>query len=187
MDVLPTNKGWIEVVIGTMFGGKSTELLRRLERALIANLEVIAFSKDSRFRKGSITTHNEMALKGHYVENAAEMHAILEENPTVDVIGIDEIQFFGELLVPVCRTWALAGKRIVCAGLDQDHRGDPFETTMALVSEAEYVQKMLAICCKCGTPAVKNHLKVKSESRIVEGTGDLYEALCRDCHRIISG
>lgn len=183
MDVLPPqNRGWIEIITGTMFGGKSTELLRRLERALIAGQEVIAFSKDSRFKKGHITTHTDHSLKGHFVENSGELDQILEENPLVRVIGIDEIQFFDEGLVKVCRKWALKGKRIVCAGLDQDFRCNPFETTTGLMAEAEYISKMLAICTECGSPALRNHLNVESKDRIVEGAGDLYTALCRNCY-----
>jgi thymidine kinase len=187
MDIHPSqNRGWIEVVTGTMFGGKSTELLRRMERALIAHQDVIAFSKDTRFEKGAITTHSEHSLTGHYVETAQDIDRILSDNATIQVIGIDEIQFFDQDLVDVCRDWALAGKRIICAGLDQDYHGEPFETTLGLIAEAEYVDKFLAICTKCGNPAVRNHLKITSDSRIVEGAGDLYEALCRNCFAAIS-
>jgi thymidine kinase len=169
-----------------MFGGKSTELLRRLERALIANQDVVAFSKDARYEKGAITTHTEQSLTGHYVESAEDVDRLLSENRTVEVVGIDEVQFFDTDLVEVCRSWALAGKRIICAGLDQDFRKEPFETTLGLMAEAEYVSKMLAICTRCGNPALRNHLKVESSSRIVEGSGDLYEALCRQCYEIIN-
>lgn len=185
MDILPArDRGWIEVITGTMFGGKSTELLRRLERALIANQKVMAFSSDSRFEPGAITTHTEATLSGHYVEDAISLASILMQNKDVEVIGIDEVQFFDAELVTVCRYWASRGKRIICAGLDQDYEGVPFDTTLALMAEAEYVQKMLAICSHCGNPAVRNHLKIESESRILEGAGDLYEALCRNCYEV---
>lgn len=181
-------EGKIEIVIGTMFGGKSTELLRRLERALRARQDVIVFSKDSRYVKGYVTTHTEMVMKGHFVNDSGELDAILEQNPDVDVVGIDEIQFFDLDIVAVCNKWALRGKRIICAGLDQDYDARPFETTIAMVAQAEEVQKVLAICTKCGKDAVRNHLKVRAESRIMEGASDLYEALCRRCyHEIRSG
>lgn len=182
-DIAPRpNRGWIEVITGTMFGGKSTELLRRLERALIAKQDVIAFSKDTRFRRGTITSHSDLTLQGHFVENATEIDRILDENPNVHVIGIDEIQFFGMDLIDICSKWALRGKRIICAGLDQDFKTKPFETVVGMAAEAEYVDKFLAICTRCGGPALRNHLKIPSETRIVEGSGDLYEALCRYCY-----
>lgn len=190
MDIFPMHprgRGWLEVITGTMFGGKSTELLRRLERAALANQSVVAFSRDTRYQAGAITTHQDRALQGHYAQSAEDVHGILLAHPDCDVVGIDEVQFFDKDLVDVCRHWALRGKRVIAAGLDQDYRGVPFDTTLALMAEAEYVEKRLAVCCRCGAPAVRNHIKIAAVSRIMEGAGDLYEALCRHCFAATCG
>lgn len=171
----------LEVITGTMFGGKSTELVRRLERAMIAGQKVAAFSKDTRYSKGSVTTHSGRALKGIYVETSAEIDDYLEKNPNTQVIGIDECQFFDSNLIEVCSKWAGRGVRVIVAGLDQDFRTKPFEITLALMAEAETIDKLLAICTRCGKDAIRNHLNVQVEDRIYEGGEGSYEALCRVC------
>ena len=180
----PQPKGSIEVITGTMFGGKSTELLRRLERSLIAGQEVLAFSRDQRFGTGCITTHSNVTLDAHTVESVDQIkEVVLEHEPEVEVVGIDEVQFFDQNLVSYCDQLALEGKRVICAGLDQDYEAQPFETTIGLITEAEYVDKMSAICVSCGSLAVRNRLKKHEEGRIIEGAEESYEALCRSCYQ----
>lgn len=175
-------EGQIELIVGTMFGGKSTELLRRLERSLIAGQKVLAFSRDQRFETGCITTHSKITLEAHTVTNVDQIKAVVTEHPDVKVIGIDEVQFFDPSLVAYCDQLALDGIRVICAGLDQDYESKPFKTTVGLVSEAEYVDKMSAICVSCGALAVRNRRKNPEEVRVLEGASEAYEALCRRCY-----
>lgn len=178
----PQPRGWIELITGTMFGGKSTELVRRLERSLIAGQRTIAFSRDSRFNTDSITTHSGRSIDAIFVEGVTDIEKYLTLHPDTKVIGIDEVQFFDRSLSDLCHNLALKGMRVICAGLDQDYNGIPFETTTALMVEAEEVIKMPAICTSCGAPAIRNHLKIEQKDRIIEGAEESYEALCRFCY-----
>jgi len=180
---MPTNTGWIEVIAGCMFSGKTEELIRRLRRAKIAKLNVIVFKPkiDIRYSKEEIVSHSEQSLPSQVVETPEE---ILEFSKEAQVVGIDEAQFFSEELVDVCNKLADSGKRVIVAGLDQDYKGVPFEPIPQLLAHAEYITKTLAICVKCGNPADKTQRTISSHDRVVVGASDSYEARCRKCHYI---
>lgn len=173
--------GWIEVICGSMFSGKSEELIRRLRRAQIARQRVQIFKPklDGRFSEDHIVSHSEMKIKSQLVVGAAE---ILEQlDGRTQVIGIDEGQFFDLELVSVCDRMADMGKRVIVAGLDQDYRGRPFDPMPQLLSIAEYITKTLAICVRCGAPANRTQRTVNSSERVLVGATDSYEARCRLC------
>lgn len=179
----PINTGWIEVVAGCMFSGKTEELIRRLRRAKIARQSVKIFKPkiDVRYSSSEIVSHSEQSLPSILVETPAE---ILELASGAQVIGIDEAQFFTNDLVDVCNKLANEGKRVIVAGLDQDFRGIPFEPMPQLLAIAEYITKTLAICVNCGNPADKTQRKIVSSERVLVGAADSYEARCRKCHYI---
>ncbi|MAT58228.1 MAG: thymidine kinase [Ignavibacteriae bacterium] len=179
----PRDTGWIEVIAGCMFSGKTEELIRRLRRAKIAKLEVKIFKPkiDNRYSENEIVSHSEQSLPSIIVENSK---AILEQSENAQVIGIDEAQFFDNDLIDVCNQLADNGKRVIVAGLDQDYRGIPFEPIPQLLAVAEYITKTLAICVNCGNPADKTQRKIKSGERVLVGASDSYEARCRKCHYI---
>jgi thymidine kinase len=173
--------GWIEVIAGSMFSGKSEELIRRLRRARIARLRVQVFKPeiDVRFSKDHIVSHSEMRHESSPVRTAAE---ILERvAPETEVVGIDEGQFFDQELVEVANTLAGRGLRVIIAGLDQDYTGRPFEPMPQLLAIAEYITKTHAICVRCGQPANYSQRIVEREGRVVVGASDAYEARCRRC------
>ncbi|HYR89026.1 MAG TPA: thymidine kinase [Terriglobia bacterium] len=175
------NLGWIEVICGSMFSGKSEELIRRLRRAQIARQRVQIFKPklDSRYDEDHIVSHSEMKIRAQLVSGAREILSLLEKR--TQVVGIDEGQFFDMELVGVCNELADAGKRIIVAGLDQDFRGRPFDPMPQLLTIAEYITKTLAICVRCGAPANRTQRLVASADRLLVGAGDLYEARCRLC------
>lgn len=179
----PTDTGWIEVIAGCMFSGKTEELIRRLRRAKIAKLEVKIFKPtiDTRYSKKEIVSHSEQALPSIVVDSPQK---ILELSEDAQVIGIDEAQFFSNELVSVCNQLADKGKRVIVAGLDQDYKGVPFEPMPQLLAIAEYITKTLAICVKCGNPADRTQRKGHSANRVLVGAADSYEARCRKCHYI---
>ncbi len=179
----PVNTGWIEVVAGCMFSGKTEELIRRLRRAQIAKLNVKVFKPkiDDRYSKEKIVSHSEQSLSSTIVESPQE---ILELAKDAQVVGIDEAQFFTEDLADVCNQLADEGKRVIVAGLDQDYRGIPFEPIPQLLARAEYITKTLAICMQCGNPADRTQRTIASKDRVVVGATDSYEARCRKCHYI---
>lgn len=172
--------GWIEVVTGSMFSGKSEELIRRLRRAEIASQRVLAIKPgvDDRYDPDRIVSHSALSCRSETIANARE---ILERAGDADVVGVDEAQFLGEELVDVCQTLADRGKRVIVAGLDTDFRGAPFEPMPRLLAVAEYITKTLAICVVCGGPANRSQRKSGSGDRIVVGAEDVYEARCRHC------
>jgi len=178
---LPKDTGWIEVITGCMFSGKTEELIRRLRRAQIAKQKVIIFKPkiDNRYSANSIISHNEQSLPSIIISEAEE---ILHLSNDAQVIGIDEAQFFDEKIVAVCNYLATLGKRIIVSGLDQDYRGIPFDPMPNLLATAEYITKQLAICVVCGNPADKTQRKTLSFERVVVGAADIYEARCRKCH-----
>lgn len=180
---LPQNVGWIEVIAGCMFSGKTEELIRRLRRAEIAKQKVVIFKPkiDNRYSTDSIVSHSEQSLPSILIEDDSE---IIKLSSNAQVIGIDEAQFFSGNLVNICNSLANAGKRIIVAGLDQDYRGVPFEPMPQLLAIAEYITKTLAICMVCGNPADKTQRKTISSERVVVGAADIYEARCRKCHYI---
>jgi len=179
----PRNTGWIEVVAGCMFSGKTEELIRRLRRAKIAKLSVKIFKPkiDIRYSKEKIVSHSEQSLPSILIDSP---HEILEQSQDAQVIGIDEAQFFSNDLVNVVNQLANNGKRVIIAGLDQDYTGKPFEPIPQLLAIAEYITKTLAICVECGNPADKTQRKIVSSERVLVGATDSYEARCRKCHYI---
>jgi thymidine kinase len=179
----PKNTGWIEVIAGCMFSGKTEELIRRLRRAKIAKQNVKIFKPkiDNRYSIGDIVSHNEQSMPSILVANAKE---ILEYLTNTQVVGIDEAQFFDIGIIEVCNQLANQGKRVIVAGLDQDYRGAPFEPMPQLLAIAEYITKTLAICVNCGNPADKTQRKIVSSERVLVGAADSYEARCRKCHYI---
>jgi thymidine kinase len=174
-------RGWIEVICGSMFSGKSEELIRRLRRAEIARQKVQVFKPrvDDRYDDDHIVSHSRQRLPSQRVTSSAELYAAVE--PDTRVIGIDEAQFYDEGLVDICQQLAGEGRRVIVAGLDQDFRGLPFEPIPQLLAVAEYITKTLAICVRCGAPANRSQRLIASDERVVVGDRDLYEARCRAC------
>src|SRR5215475_12770805 len=181
MDIVKGNMGWIEVVVGPMFSGKSEELIRRLRRADFARQRVQIFKPaiDERYAPNEIVSHNGLGIPSENVTKAPEILDKVE--PRTEVVGIDEAQFLGDELVDVCTKLADSGKRVIVAGLDTDYRGRPFEPMPRLLAVAEEITKLLAICVRCGNPAVHTQRLVESEELIVVGATDMYEARCRRC------
>jgi thymidine kinase len=175
------NLGWIEVICGSMFSGKSEELIRRLRRAQIARQRVQIFKPklDSRFNEDHIVSHSEMKIRSQLVSQAREILDLLDGR--TQVIGIDEGQFFDMDLAFVCNNLADSGKRVIVAGLDQDFRGKPFDPMPQLLSIAEYITKTLAICVRCGAPANRTQRLVENPDLLLVGATDAYEARCRLC------
>jgi thymidine kinase len=180
---MPQETGWIEVIAGCMFSGKTEELIRRLRRAKIAKQEVRIFKPkiDSRFSNSDIVSHSEQSLPSILIEDIKEVYKYSDE---AGVIGIDEAQFFSYEIVDVCNKLANQGKRVIVTGLDQDYRGIPFEPMPQLLAIAEYITKTLAICVVCGNPADKTQRKTTASERVVVGASEIYEARCRKCHYI---
>lgn len=180
---LPKSTGWIEVIAGCMFSGKTEELIRRLRRAEIARQSVLVFKPqlDTRFSARAIVSHSDQSLPSLLVDDPDD---ILKLAMDAQVVGIDEAQFFPIKIVDVCNTLANNGKRVIIAGLDQDYLGVPFEPMPQLLAIAEYITKTLAICVVCGNPADKTQRKTHSAERVVVGASEIYEARCRKCHYI---
>jgi len=176
-----TEAGWIEVIAGSMFSGKSEELIRRLRRAKIARQKVQVFKPeiDSRFSEHHIVSHSDIRHESAAVRSAAEVAALVEAD--TEVVGIDEGQFFDNELVSVVNLLAGKGIRVIVAGLDQDYTGKPWEPMPQLLAVAEYITKTHAICMKCGQPANYSQRTVESEERVAVGAADMYEARCRRC------
>lgn len=181
MDLVKGNMGWIEVIVGPMFSGKSEELIRRLRRAEIARKKVQIFKPviDDRYSKNGIVSHSGLEIQSDPVKDADEI--INKINILTEVVGIDEGQFLGEGLVTVCQKLAEAGKRVIVSGLDMDYLGRPFEPMPRLLTVAEEITKLLAICIRCGNPAVHTQRLVHSDELIVVGAKGMYEARCRRC------
>ncbi|MFA9391177.1 MAG: thymidine kinase [Prolixibacteraceae bacterium] len=174
-------KGWIEVVCGSMFSGKTEELIRRLNRAKIANQRVEIFKPviDNRYSLVDVVSHNENAIRSTPVDTASN---ILLLTGDVDVIGIDEAQFFDPAIVEVCNKLANMGVRVIVAGLDMDFQGKPFGPMPHLMAVAEYVTKVHAICMRCGSLANCSHRLSHEEKLVVLGEKNEYEPLCRECY-----
>ena len=182
MDLQRASKpGWIEVIAGSMFSGKSEELIRRLRRAQIARQHVQIFKPtiDTRYSRDEIVSHSDMKIPSETVRTSAELLARVK--PDTEVIGIDEGQFFDAELPAVCVSLAQNGKRVIVAGLDQDYLGKPFEPMPQLLAIAEYITKTLAICMVCGGPASQTQRLVASTERVLVGASGTYEARCRHC------
>src|SRR6266566_2909090 len=183
MDVVrqQPNQGWIEVIVGSMFSGKSEELIRRLRRAQIARQKVQIFKPmvDTRYADDHIVSHSEMRIPSRAVQTSRELLDLVEAD--TEVVGIDEGQFFDQDLPSVVNTIANRGKRVIVAGLDQDYLGKPFEPMPQLLAIAEYITKTLAICMVCGNPANRTQRLVPSGDRVLLGAQGTYEARCRVC------
>ncbi len=183
MDVInkSANRGWIEVITGSMFSGKSEELIRRVRRAEIARQKVQVFKPllDTRFADDFVVSHSDIR---YAAENVASARELLESvRPDTEVVAVDEGQFFDAELPMILSTLADQGKRVIVAGLDQDYLGKPFEPMPQLLAIAEYITKTLAICMVCGNPANHTQRLVASRDRVLLGAGGMYEARCRHC------
>ena len=181
------NTGWrpmnghIEVVCGSMFSGKTEELIRRLRRAQIAKQKVVVFKPkiDNRFHKEKIVSHSKQEIQSIVIKDAEE---ILQHAVFAQVIGIDEAQFFDNNLINIVQDLADSGKRVIIAGLDMDYRGVPFDPIPQLLAIAEDITKMHAICMRCGAQANYTYRMTASKERVVVGAGEVYEARCRHCY-----
>ena len=172
--------GCIEVVCGSMFSGKTEELIRRLRRAQFANQKIALFKPtvDNRYSDVEVVSHDFHKLTSTPIKDPADM---LKVGPEVKVVGVDEAQFFDDSLVDVCQALANRGVRVIVAGLDMDYLGQPFGPMPRLMAVAEDVQKVHAICVKCGALATFSHRLSKSQDLVLLGEKDIYEPLCRDC------
>jgi len=173
-------RGWIEVITGSMFSGKTEELIRRLRRAEIARQKVEIFkpSTDTRYSATEVVSHDEKAIRSTAIDNSA---TILLLSGDVDVVGIDEAQFFDLGLTDVCNRLADSGIRVIVAGLDMDFRGLPFGPVPALMACAEDVTKLHAVCMRCGNLAQYSHRLSDTEKLVLLGEKESYEPLCREC------
>ncbi|MFN2106370.1 MAG: thymidine kinase [Candidatus Promineifilaceae bacterium] len=184
-------KGRVELVCGSMFSGKTEELIRRIRRAIIAKQEVQVFKPaiDQRFHVQKVTSHNGVGLEAHPVASSAD---ILEQlHPKTTVVAIDEVQFFDEGIVEVCETLADQGKRVICAGLDMDFRGEPFGSMPQILAHAEDISKLHAICVICGEEASRTQRLIDGRPAayddpiVLVGAAEVYEARCRECHEVL--
>jgi len=173
-------RGWIEVICGSMFSGKTEELIRRLKRAKIANLKVEIFKPaiDLRYDEIKIVSHDENSIQSTPIDNSQTL-LLMAQN--VDVIGIDEAQFFDDEIANVCDELALRGIRVIVAGLDMDYTGKPFGQMPFLLAKADYITKLHAICVKCGNIANYSYRIIPNEEKIMLGAKNVYEPRCRNC------
>jgi thymidine kinase len=190
-----TNSGWVEVITGSMFSGKTEEMLRRLRRAEIAGQDVAVFTPalDDRYGADTVGSHEGRSWDAVAVESEGEgVWDIVEQLNGEQVVAVDEGNFFDETLVAVCDHLAANGRRVIVSGLDQTYRGEPFEPMPQLIATAEYVEKLQAICAVCGEPATRTQRFVDGEPAhrddptIVVGAEESYEARCRSCHTLRS-
>ena len=173
--------GSIEVICGNMFSGKTEELIRRLRRAKIARLNVKIFKPkiDTRYEEGNIVSHNQLKLESLAVKSINELNDLASD---ADVGGIDEAQFFDESIIEIAKDLSSKGKRVIIAGLDTDFKGEPFGPMPKLMCEADFLDKLQAICVKCGNPASYTQRLSKDNKQVVIGETDIYEARCRHCY-----
>ncbi|MEP7165892.1 MAG: thymidine kinase [Ferruginibacter sp.] len=176
-------RGWIEVICGSMFSGKTEELIRRLKRVKIANLKVEIFKPtiDTRYDEVKIVSHDTNAIQSTPVDSSQRI-LLLAQN--VDVVGIDEAQFFDPEIANVCEQLALKGIRVIVAGLDMDYLGNPFGQMPNLLAKADYITKLHAICMKCGNIANISYRKVAGGGQVLLGEKDIYEPRCRECAQL---
>lgn len=186
----PKNHGWVEVVAGPMYSGKSEELIRRIKRAKIARQKVQVFkpSIDIRYDANDVVSHAGDRTDAVPVSCSEDILRLVEAD--TEVVAIDEVQFFDQGLVEVCRTLADKNKRVICAGLDMDFRGEPFGPTPEIMATAEFVDKIQAICMACGNPATRTQRLIDgkpakySDPVVLVGATEAYEARCRKCHEV---
>ena len=174
-------KGWIEVICGSMFSGKTEELIRRIKRAEFANQPLILFKPmvDNRYSKNKVVSHKGSSIKANIIRSSKE---ILDHVSNEKIVAIDEVQFFDEQLVDVCNDLANKGIRVILAGLDMDFKGVPFGPMPQLLSIAEYVTKVHAVCVSCGNLAQFSHRIVADADQVLVGAVDKYKPLCRSCY-----
>ena len=182
MHQAPKDIGWIEVICGSMFSGKTEELIRRVKRAVYGKQRVQVFKPkiDNRYDESAVVSHSQLKLISTPIDKAQEILQYLL--PDTEVVGIDEVQFLGPDIVPIIEGLAQRGIRVICAGLDQDYQGKPFEPMPHLLAVAEYITKELAICVVCGNPANRTQRLLARDERVVVGAAGAYEARCRKCH-----
>ena len=182
MNNIDTSSSSIEVICGPMFSGKTEELIRRLIRGLIAKKNVYIFkhSTDNRYSEDYIVSHNKNKIKCHSITHAKQ---IFEFSKNIDIIGIDEAQFFDISIIKVCNKLANEGKRIIVAGLDRDYKAVPFGPMANLLAHADYITKLNAICMVCGKQATYSQRLTKEDNQILVGESEKYEARCRDCYK----
>lgn len=175
------HRGWIEVICGSMFSGKTEELIRRLRRSKIANqrIEIYKPAVDNRYHATDVVSHDANSISSTIIENS---QTILLYASNVDVIGIDEAQFFDPEIVTVCEKLAAKGVRVIVAGLDMDYKGKPFGPMPALLAIADYITKLHAICVKCGNIASYSYRKSAQGGQVLLGETDVYEPRCRKCY-----
>lgn len=175
--------GWIEVICGSMFSGKTEELIRRLKRAKIANQKVEIFKPkiDTRYDKNEVVSHDANSILSIPVDHS---NKLLQLSDGVGVVGVDEAQFFDEGIVRVCQQLAMRGTRVIVAGLDMDFRGEPFGPIPGLLAVAEYITKVHAICQHCGNLATHSYRLSEDEATVILGEKDRYEARCRTCYHM---
>jgi thymidine kinase len=190
---LPHHQGWIEVVVGPMFSGKSDELIRRIKRALIARQRVQVFKPriDDRYHVADVSSHDGRRAEAVPVRDSIELRAYLTD-PLPDVVAVDEVQFFDAALTKLVLELADKGVRVICAGLDMDFRGEQFGIMPELLARAEYVEKLYAVCPVCGAPATRTQRFVNGKPAryddpvILVGASEAYEPRCRKCHIVVS-
>jgi thymidine kinase len=175
-------RGWIEVICGSMFSGKTEELIRRLKRARIANLKVEIFKPavDIRFDEVKIVSHDTNVIQSTPIDNSQKILLMAQD---VDVVGIDEAQFFDPEIANVCDELAFRGIRVIVAGLDMDYLGNPFGQMPFIMAKADYVTKLHAICMQCGSIANYSYRKIPNEDQVMLGATDVYEPRCRICYK----
>lgn len=185
-----SNSGWIEMIAGPMYCGKSEELIRRINRVKIAKQKVKVFKPiiDNRYSNNNVVSHNGKSIEAVSVDHPEEIFTKIAED--TDVVAIDEIQFFHPDVVDICEKLADGGVRVILAGLDRDFRGEPFEPVPELMARAEYVDKLHAICVCCGEPASRTQRLLDgkpasyNDEIILVGAEEVYEARCRNCHEV---
>ncbi len=185
-DIRGERRGWIEVICGSMFSGKTEELIRRLKRVKIANLKVEIFKPaiDIRDDEGSIVSHDTNAILSTPIDNSQKILLMAND---VDVVGLDEAQFFDEEIANVCDELAYRGIRVIVAGLDMDYLGKPFGQMPFIMAKADYVTKLHAICMQCGSIANYSYRKIPNEDQVMLGAKDVYEPRCRKCYNEAGG
>ncbi len=182
-------EGWIEVITGCMFAGKTEELIRRINVLQFAKKKIVVFKPkiDNRYSIDKVVSHCGTSVESYAISSSSEIMALVKD---ADVIAIDEVQFFDEGIVDICNYYADHGKRVMCAGLDMDFRGEPFGVMPKLVTHAEFVTKLTAVCTKCGAPATRTQRLVDGKPAryddpiILVGASESYEAVCRHCHDV---
>jgi thymidine kinase len=185
VNIINQKTGWIEVICGSMFSGKTEELIRRIRRAEYAKQRVLVFKPviDDRYDANNIVSHSQMQAPSIPINEPSEIYTYLQDD--IKIVAIDEAQFFDESIVGICNDLADQGYRVIVAGLDQDFKGEPFGSMPQLLCVAEYVTKNLAICMKCGNPANRTQRTIHKGEQILVGSTEAYEARCRNCHEVL--